>query len=115
MRTSTLLSLAASSVVLLTSSLSARAECDPRILESRTHFPRTSQLRAQQGVVLLEVKVDESGRVSETQLLRSSGYQMLDRAASRSVLRSWVFDVSNCERKDLPATDWISVEYRYGE
>lgn len=112
MRTSSLLSLAASSVVLL-SSLSAQAACDPRVLTSQTHFPRISQQRAQEGVVLLEVKVDASGRVSETQLLRSSGYGLLDRAATASVLNRWVFDVSGCERKDLPASDLISVEYRY--
>lgn len=112
MRISTLLLLAVSPV-LMTSSLSAKAECDPRLLDSPTHFPRTSQLRAQQGVVQLEVKVDESGRVSETQLLRSSGHALLDRAATASVLKRWVFDVAGCARKDLPATDLVSIEYRY--
>jgi TonB family protein len=113
MRTSALLSLAASSVVLLAPAMSAQAECDPRVIVSPTHFPRTSQLRSQEGVVFLEVKVDESGRVSETQLLRSSGFELLDRAASASVRHRWVFDVTNCARKDLPASDLVSVEYRY--
>ncbi|HEY8540480.1 MAG TPA: TonB family protein, partial [Steroidobacteraceae bacterium] len=65
-----------------------------------------------QGAVLLEVKVDESGRVSATQLLRSSGYERLDRMASVSARKRWVFDVTSCERKDLPATDVVAVEFR---
>ncbi len=112
MRSSDLLSLAASAVVALAST-TAHAACDPRVVASPTHFPRTSQLRFQEGVVLLEVKVDASGRVSETQVLRSSGYDLLDRAASFSVRNRWQFDVTSCERGDLPASDRISIEYRY--
>jgi TonB family protein len=113
MRISTPLVLATSMAALLSSAVSAQAECDPRVLASPTHFPIQSRLRGQEGVVFLEVKVDESGRVSETQLLRSSGFGRLDRAASRSVREQWLFDVTNCERKDLPASDLITVEYRY--
>jgi len=113
MRTSTLLLLATSTVSLLGSALSAQAECDPRVLTSPTRFPLQSQARSQEGVVLLEVKVDASGRVSETRLLRSSGFNRLDRAASASVRDHWVFDVSSCARGELPTSDLISVEYRY--
>lgn len=112
MRTSILL-LVATSAALLTPTLPAYAECDPHVVTSPTRFPLQSRLRAQEGVVHLEVKVDESGRVSETQLLRSSGYDLLDRAALQSVRNYWAFDVTQCERKDLPASDLISVEYRY--
>jgi protein TonB len=113
MRTSTLLLLATSSASLLGSALPAQAECDPRVVTSPTRFPVQAQERAQEGVVFLEVKVDASGRVSETRLLRSSGFNRLDRAAAASVRNEWLFDVSNCARKDLPASDLISVEYRY--
>jgi protein TonB len=113
MRTSTLLLLATSSAALLSSATTVQAECDPHVITSPTHFPIQSRMRAQQGVVFLEVKIDESGRVSETQLLRSSGYGLLDRAATSSVRKRWVFDVTNCQRKDLPASDLVSVEYRY--
>jgi TonB family protein len=90
----------------------AHASCDPRVLLTPTHFPEQSHLRGQEGVVFLQVTVDEFGRVSGTQLLRSSGFRLLDRAAAASVRERWVFDVSGCARKDLPASDWITVEYR---
>lgn len=88
------------------------ASCDPRVASSPTHFPQQSQLRGQAGIVYLKVKVDESGRVSGTQLLRSSGFRLLDRAAAASVREGWVFDVSGCSSKDFPASDLITVEYR---
>lgn len=115
MRASTLLLLATGAGALATIAPSAQADCDPLVVTSPTRFPIQSQARGQKGVVYLEVTVNESGRVSETQLLRSSGFGLLDRAAARSARKLWEFDVTNCERKDLPATDLISVEYRYDE
>jgi TonB family protein len=115
MRTPTLLLLAASSAVLFASSPAVQAACDPTVIQSPTRFPLQSQLRGQAGVVFLEVTVDEAGRVAATQLLRSSGHKRLDRAASSSIRDGWVFDVTNCERKDLPVSDLIAVEYRNDE
>ena len=115
MRTSTLLILAASSALLFGSSPVIQAACDPTVIQSPTKFPLQSQLRGQKGVVFLEVTVDEAGRVSGTQLLRSSGHKRLDLAASNSVRDNWKFDVTSCERKDLPANDLIEVEYRNDE
>ena len=113
MRTAITLLLVATSPALVAPVAAAQAECDPQVLTSPTHFPTRSQVRGQEGTVFLEVRVDGSGRVSETQLLRSSGHGLLDRAAAASVRHGWVFDVSACERKDLPASDLITVEYRY--
>lgn len=115
MRTPTLLLLAASSAVLFAATPAAHAGCDPTVIQSPTRFPLQSQLRGQDGVVLLEVTVDADGRVSATQLLRSSGHKRLDRAADASIRDGWRFDVTNCERKDLPASDLIEVEYRNDE
>jgi TonB family protein len=113
MRTSTLLLLASGAAALFGSTSSAIAACDPQVVASPTHFPIQSRARGQQGTVELEVTVDESGRVSSTEIVRSSGSGFLDRAAARSARKLWQFDVTNCERKDLPATDRINVEYRY--
>jgi TonB family protein len=115
MRITTLLLLAASSVALFASSPASHAACDPTVIQSPTKFPLQSQLRGQKGVVFLEVTVDESGRVAATRLLRSSGHKRLDRAATASIRAEWVFDVTSCQRKDLPANDLIAVEYRNDE
>jgi protein TonB len=114
MRTSTLL-LATGALLLATSTVTdtAQAACDPNVETSPTRFPLQSRLRGQEGVVLLEVKVDEAGLVADARILESSGHDRLDRAASLSIRDHWRFNVTGCDRKDLPATDLVSVEYRY--
>lgn len=114
MRVSTL-PLLVSSLAIFASSPATQASCDPTVLQSPTKYPRHSQLRGQEGVVFLEVTVDESGHVSGTEILRSSGYRLLDSAATKSIRDRWVFDVTSCERKDLPASDLIQIEYRNDE
>lgn len=89
--------------------------CDPRVLSSPTRFPVRSQLRGQHGIVYLNVSIDQNGRATSTQLARSSGHRLLDRAATQSVLADWVFDVTSCVRKDLPTTDVVAVDYRNEE
>ncbi|HET9396494.1 MAG TPA: TonB family protein [Nitrospiraceae bacterium] len=115
MRTSTFVLLAAGSLGLFASSPATQAACDPTVIQSPTRFPLQSQLRGQRGIVFLEVTVDEGGRVADAQLLQSSGHKRLDQAASLSIRDRWVFDVTSCERKDLPVKDLIAVEYRNDE
>src|SRR5262249_49709434 len=82
---------------------SADDTCAPHVVQSETRFPVSSQVRGQEGTVYLNVSVDGNGRAQTAQLQHSSGYRRLDRAAADSVINKWVFDVSSCERKDLPA------------
>lgn len=110
-----ILATASLSLLLPTLAPAESRTCDPRVLSSPTKFPLRSQLRGQRGVVYLNVSIDENGRATSTQLARSSGHRLLDRAATQSVLAGWVFDVSGCVRKDLPATDIVSVEFRNEE
>jgi TonB family protein len=93
----------------------APSACEPVAIDKAAKFPMRSQLRGQEGTVYLNVHIDENGRVASTELQRSSGYRLLDRAAQDSVLKEWVFDVSNCQREDLPADRVIAVEYRNDE
>jgi TonB family protein len=76
-----------------------------------TSFRVGAQLRRMDGTVYINVVIDENGRAQRADLQRSSGYRKLDRAATRSALENWVFDVSACERKDLPVTHVVAVEY----
>jgi TonB family protein len=86
--------------------------CTPRVVESDTKFPLVSQLRHQTGTVYIAVSIDQNGRAQTAAVQESSGYHRLDRAAAQSVISNWVFDVSGCERKDLPADHLVAVEYR---
>lgn len=53
-------------------------------------YPLIARRRGFQGTVVLEVMVDRNGRVGDLKVLKSSGYKVLDRAASASV-RDWIF------------------------
>lgn len=110
----TLSILAAASISLLYAAQPVHAGCEPRVIEkqSYTYFPARSQLRGQKGTVLLSVSVDAKGRANTAAVQRSSGHRLLDNAAARSVLEKWQFDVSSCERKDLPVSHVVAVEYR---
>lgn len=101
--------------LLLPALASADATCEPHAVQSPTKFPIRSQLRGQSGIVYLNVTVDENGRATRTALERSSGYRLLDRAASESVRNDWIFDVSKCIRKDLPVSRVVTVEYQNDE
>lgn len=103
--------LAAAAALLTTSVASADASCKPRLIDKQTSFPLTAQLRGQEGTVYMNIVIDENGRAQRADLQRSSGYRKLDRAATRSAVDNWVFDVSACERKDLPITHVVAVEY----
>ncbi|HMN44317.1 MAG TPA: energy transducer TonB [Povalibacter sp.] len=93
----------------------ATETCQPHVIESPTHYPIRSQIRGQEGIVYIDVRIDASGRAASTELQRSSGYRLLDRAAQQSVKNDWVFDISDCVRKDLPATHRVAVDYRNPE
>jgi TonB family protein len=103
--------LAAATALLTASAASADTTCKPRLIERQTSFPLTAQLRGQEGTVYMNVVINENGRAQRADLQRSSGYRKLDRAAARSAVDNWVFDVSACERKDLPVTHVVAVEY----
>jgi TonB family protein len=108
---SVLTTLAAATALLNVPIASADASCKPSLIQKETSFPLGAQLRGQEGTVYMNVTIDESGRAQSADLHRSSGYGKLDRAATRSAVENWVFDISGCERKDLPVTHVVAVEY----
>lgn len=89
--------------------------CQPQVVADDTAFPTRSQLRGQRGTVVMDITVDEQGRAQSAEIVESSGYRLLDRAAEQSALARWQFDVSTCDRNDLPVRQRIAVEYRNDE
>lgn len=113
---SALVSLAILATVSSSLSTAALAEdCQPRVVQGDATFPLRAQVRGQAGTVFMDVTVDSDGRPADVRIVDSSGYRLLDRAAEQSVREQWQFDVSACERKDLPITHRIAVEYRNDE
>lgn len=103
--------LAAATALLTASAASADTSCRPHLIQKETSFPLSAQVRGQEGVVYMNILIDENGRAQSADLNRSSGYRRLDRAATRSAVDNWLFDVSACERKDLPVKHVVAVEY----
>jgi periplasmic protein TonB len=73
-------------------------------------YPSIARRRGYEGTVVLEVLVDERGRVSDLEVFQSSGHEALDRAALASV-RKWVFEPAR--RGEQKITMWVKVPIRF--
>ena len=96
----------------------APVDSGPALIEARPlyrenpppEYPRLARRRGYEGTVLLEVLVDEAGRVKELKLAESSGHAALDRAAEKSVKR-WRFTAGR--RGEDPVQMWVKVPVRF--
>ena len=62
---------------------------DPTYLyQARVTYPKLARQRMQQGKVIIHATIDIKGKVTEVEVIKSSGYQLLDRAAYKAVKRS---------------------------
>jgi periplasmic protein TonB len=62
---------------------------DPRRPLTQPEYPPSSRRAGEAGTVVLEVYVQENGRVGDARVKESSGFPKLDEAALREVKRSW--------------------------
>ncbi|MDC7708120.1 energy transducer TonB [Vogesella indigofera] len=73
-------------------------------------YPALSRELGEEGVVLLRISVGVGGEFEQVQLLRSSGFVRLDRAA-RDGVRSWRFDAA--WQAGQPVADSIDIPVRF--
>ena len=73
-------------------------------------YPRIARKRGYQGTVVLEVLVDQNGRVSDLRLFTSSGHSILDRKAMASV-KGWLFEPGM--KGDKKVDMWVRVPVRF--
>jgi TonB family protein len=78
----------------------------------RTDFPQASQSRGEHGDVLLKVSIGKDGRAYASQVAHSSGFPLLDKAASDSVIQHWRFDVAHCATTELPTDSFVTVQFQ---
>ncbi|MBW2567816.1 MAG: energy transducer TonB [Deltaproteobacteria bacterium] len=73
-------------------------------------YPRLARKRGYQGTVVLEVLVDQNGKVGDLRLFASSGHSILDRRAMACVKR-WLFEpgIKGNEKLDM----WVRVPVRF--
>lgn len=73
-------------------------------------YPGVARRRGYQGTVIMEVLVNREGRVEDLRLFQSSGYTVLDRAATDSV-KNWLFEPGM--RGDEKVEMWVKVPVRF--
>jgi protein TonB len=75
-------------------------------LNAPPSYPGLARKRAQEGTVVLQVLVNEKGRVDTLEIESSSGFGLLDRAAVSSV-RKWSFEPGRRGEERIPM--WVRV------
>lgn len=74
-------------------------------------YPRESLRNGDQGLVLLQVRVDVDGRPLEVLVVEGSGHRALDRAAQRHVLENWRFRPAIREGRAVQALGLVPIEF----
>jgi protein TonB len=73
-------------------------------------YPARARELGQEGEVLLDARLDPEGIPQEVVVRRSSGFEMLDRAAIAAV-RRWLFEPGR--RGGTPVAAWVQVPVRF--
>ncbi len=73
-------------------------------------YPSLARRRNQQGVVLLEVRLDALGQQRSLNVLRSSGVESLDRAALQAVA-AWRFNPETTDGQAVPSRIHIPIQF----
>jgi len=82
----------------------------PRLIkEVAPVYPEVARLAEVQGVVILSVKTDETGKVVDTMVLRS--IPLLDQAAIDAV-RQWVYEPFLQDGKPVPIVFTVTVRFQ---
>jgi len=83
----------------------------PRYLENaRPDYPAMARLQGYEGVVWLSVQVSPEGRVGDLRIKKSSGFDILDRAAARAV-KTWRFEPATSMGNPVPM--WVDLPIRF--
>lgn len=75
-----------------------------------TPYPKMAKRLRQQGVTLLKVKVSEHGECQQVDLLTSSGFDLLDRAAMDSA-KNWLFE--SAQRDGQKVSAWVEIPVHF--
>ncbi len=73
-------------------------------------YPALARRKGWEGNVLLLVDVSARGRVSRVSVLQSSGYELLDQAASQAVYR-WRFQPASLDNRTIPGKVKVPIHF----
>ena len=74
-------------------------------------YPDEARRRGWQGLVLLRLHINTTGRVTRVELIRSSGHAVLDEAAVRAV-REWQGQPSHVAGRPVASVEVLPVRFR---
>ncbi len=74
-------------------------------------YPEEARRLNEQGTVLLRVLVETDGSVKRVEIVRSSGFEVLDDAARKTVLARWRFVAAR--KGGVPVESWVRVPIRF--
>jgi periplasmic protein TonB len=86
----------------------------PKLDAQRSHepeYPPTSRRLGEQGSLIMQVLIDADGRVVDSKLLQSSGFERLDQAALEDVKRDYRFIPGTVDGK--PAEMWYTFRFSW--
>ncbi len=84
------------------------------LIRYKPRYPEEARARRLEGTVLLLVALDAAGHVTGTNIQRSCGHAVLDRAALTAV-RSWRFDPARQDGVAIAARVEVPVRFRFEE
>jgi protein TonB len=73
-------------------------------------YPRKARRLGYEGIVMLKVLIDENGRVDHLTVLKSCGYDILDRAAL-SAVKKWLFEPGT--EGGIKKKMWVKIPVRF--
>jgi protein TonB len=74
-------------------------------------YPLLARRMGAQGEVLLRVRVQPDGSVAAVELVRSSGFTLLDEVATRTVRDSWRFIPARLDGAAIES--WVEVPIKF--
>lgn len=90
----------------------ARVDAPPRPRRAiRPDYPRGARRRGEQGDVLVEMRVDADGRVTDARVVATSGHAELDEAALRAV-RAATFVPARSGETPVPSTARLTLTFK---
>jgi protein TonB len=79
---------------------------------TQPEYPPSSRRAGEEGTVILQVYVLDSGRAGEVKVGKSSGFPKLDEAAIKEVQRNWRFVPGKEDGKPVPMWHTFAVTFR---
>lgn len=90
----------------------AHVEAPARPVRTITpEYPRIARRRGEEGVVEASVRVEADGTVSSVEILKSSGYRLLDDAAREAVMKA-LFTPARSGGENVASAARISLRFR---